>query len=195
MSLKIVGGIYKGLRLDTPSSQITRPTAEVLREAVFNMCQHKIGEALFLDLYAGSGAMGVEALSRGAKSAFFVENHPQALKALKKNLSKVAEGAHLYPYDVNVALKKLQNTLFDIVYIDPPYGDKEDEIRSESHLMKVLHLLDEKNLLQQDAWVFVEFSAYANKEKLSSLPLIKLKWHSSRIFGRSILHLFKQSTV
>jgi len=195
MSLKIVGGIYKGLRLDTPSSQTTRPTAEVLREAVFNMCQYKVSEALFLDLYAGSGAMGIEALSRGATSAFFVENHPQALKALKKNLSKVQEGAYLYPYDVLASLKKLHDVAFDLVYIDPPYGEKKEEARSEQTLIKLLHLLDQSSLLQKEAWVFVEFSAYANKETLSSLPLATLAWHSARIFGRSILHLFKKSKI
>lgn len=194
MSLKIAGGLYKGLRLTTPPSHITRPTSEILREAVFNICQHKIHNARFLDLYAGSGAMGIEALSRGAQEAVFVEKNPQALTALKKNIEKAAlqEQTRIYPYDVQVSIKKLNNALFDIVYIDPPYGEKNDEARAEKILTPLLLSLEHHAVLNDDAWVFVEFSSYSKKE-FSSLPLQSLTWHNTRTFGKAHLHLFKRA--
>jgi 16S rRNA (guanine966-N2)-methyltransferase len=192
MTLKIAGGLYKGLRLETPPSHITRPTAEMLRDAVFNICQNKIQEAHFLDLFAGSGAIGLEALSRGAATVLFVEKNPQALIALKKNIEKAAVQAQttLLPYDVQVALKKLKEVSFDLVYIDPPYGEKEAEQRSEKALSFILETLDQGFLLQSEAWVFVEFSSYSKKD-FSALPLKNLKWDNTRRFGKSHLHLFK----
>lgn len=194
MTLKIAGGVYKGLRLETPPSHITRPTAEMLREAVFNICQHKIEDALFLDLYAGSGAMGIEALSRGAKKAVFVEKNPLALTALKKNIEKVSANTQtqIFPYDIQLALKKIKDHLFDLVYIDPPYGEKTEELRSEKALRHILEFLDQGTLLDSEAWVLIEFSSYS-KMDFSTLPLNTLKWHNTRTFGRSHLHLFKSA--
>ena len=195
MTLKIAGGLYKGLRLETPPSPITRPTAGMLRDAVFNICQNKIQEAYFLDLYAGSGAMGIEALSRGALHVFFVEKNPLALAALKKNIGKAAVQTQttLLPYDVQVTLKKLKEVSFDLIYIDPPYGEKEEELRSEKALGFILETLDQGSLLKPDAWVFVEFSSYSKKD-FSTLPLKNLKWDNTRRFGRSHLHLFKYTS-
>lgn len=192
MPLKIAGGLYKGLPLETPSGSKTRPTAEVLRMAVFNICQHKTKDAHFLDLYAGSGAMGVEALSRGALKATFIENDRQALKALKKNIEKIqAEDASLVlPLDVQVGLKKVQNTLFNIVYIDPPYGEKKLEALSEKIVESLLITLDTGSFLHLDAYVFLEFSSYSKKD-FSSLPLQHLRCDNIKTFGRSILYVFK----
>lgn len=192
MVLKIVGGKYKGLRLETPSGITTRPTAEIVREAVFNICQHKIKDACFLDLYAGSGAMGIEAISRGAKEAFFVEKDRYALAALKKNIEKAAiqEKTTLLPYDIFVSLKKLRPHSFDLVYIDPPYGEKHAELLAENALDKILAILDVEELLHKEAWIFIEFSTYS-KKNFTNLPLQKIKWQSTRVFGRSNLHLFK----
>ncbi|MBM3191049.1 MAG: 16S rRNA (guanine(966)-N(2))-methyltransferase RsmD [Chlamydiae bacterium] len=192
MSLKIAGGLYKGLRLETPSSHTTRPTQEILRMAVFNKCQHKIEQASFLDLYAGSGAMGLEAFSRGAKSTTFVEKDRNALVALKKNIAKFPQEAalHLMPYDVKIALKKLQGQIFDLVYIDPPYGDKKLETHFEKELEDLLFYLDSSLLLAPRAWVFVEFSSYCKKD-FTTLPLTHLKGESKKSFGRSLLFVFK----
>jgi len=191
MSLKIAGGIHKGLRLETPSGNITRPTSEILRAAVFNICQHKIQEANFLDLYAGSGAIGIEALSRGASHCTFVEKDRNALQALKKNIEKTASenSTTVFPCDVQVALKKF-HCMFDIVYIDPPYGEKHIEQLSEKVVESLLITLDLKNLLNKDAWVFLEFSSYSKKD-FSKLPFEHLKWDNTRTFARSVLYLFK----
>ena len=191
MTLKIAGGLYKGLRLETPSSKITRPTSEILRGAVFNISQHKITDAVFLDLYAGSGAMGIEAMSRGAKEVVFVEKDRQALLVLKKNIEKtpIKELSKILPYDVLIALKKLSCT-FDLIYIDPPYGEKKEELLAEKTLDKLFEYLDTGSLLNKDAWIFLEFSSYSKKD-FATLPLKKIQWQNTRTFGRSNLHLFK----
>lgn len=192
MTLKIAGGLYKGLRLETPSSKITRPTSEILRESVFNICQHKIIDASFLDLYAGSGAIGIEAMSRGAKDVVFVEKDRQALLALKKNIEKiqVQEKTLVLACDVLIAIKKLSPATFDLVYIDPPYGEKKEELVAEKMLDKIFEYLDTGTLLNKDAWILLEFSSYSKKD-FTALPLKKIKWQNKRTFGRSNLYLFK----
>lgn len=194
MSLKILGGDYRGIPLESPSGKNTRPTLSMVRQAVFNMCQQKIENSLFLDLFAGTGAMGLEALSRGAKEAFFVEKQRQALHCLKNNIQKlhVEEKAIIYPVDVLTALKRLSDRSFDLIYIDPPYGEKKEEIHSEPLVEKILLELDSDSLVSIDGWVFLEFSLYSKKD-FKKLPLKNLHYDHSRDFARTTLHLFKKS--
>ena len=88
MSIRIIGGELKGRKLVTVAGKETRPTADRVRESIFNIIGDFVRNARVLDLYAGTGAMGLEALSRGAKLVFFVENHKTALAALAKNIKK-----------------------------------------------------------------------------------------------------------
>ncbi len=87
MSLRIIGGKYKGRVLKAPKGSATRPTHGMLRESVFNICQNEIAGARFLDLFAGSGAMGLEALSRGASHITLVENDRHALASIRENIA------------------------------------------------------------------------------------------------------------
>lgn len=125
MTLRIIAGSFKGRLLKAPKGPSTRPTQGVLREAVFNICQQDIANARFLDLFAGSGAMGLEALSRGAAHATFVEQNRNAIACIKENIALLHVEAQtiLLPSNANQALALLakQNALFDIAYIDPPY--------------------------------------------------------------------------
>lgn len=101
----------------------TRPTSDRLRETLFNVLAPKIKGASFLDLYAGSGAVGLEALSRGAASVTFVERGPAALKALRGNLSRlgVRSGFRVHAGDVGAYLRSAPAGAFDVVFLDPPY--------------------------------------------------------------------------
>jgi 16S rRNA (guanine966-N2)-methyltransferase len=191
MSLKINGGIFKGICLNSPSGNKTRPTSNMLREAVFNICQHKIQDAAFLDIFAGTGAMGLEALSRGAAHATFIENERNALLCIKKNIERlsVLEKTSIYPQDVLSSLKKLEGKTFDVIYIDPPYGEKEEEKRSLEKVKHILTFLDH-HLTHGSSWIFLEFSSYC-KEDFSKISLENLKWQHKRTFARSDLHLFK----
>jgi 16S rRNA (guanine966-N2)-methyltransferase len=117
----VIAGEFKGRRLNTARGTGTRPTADRVREALFSMLDDVSG-ARVLDLYAGSGALGIEALSRGADSAVFVERDQQALAALRRNLDAVGVEADVWRQDVVRFLTRSEGT-FDLVFCDPPYDD------------------------------------------------------------------------
>jgi 16S rRNA (guanine966-N2)-methyltransferase len=119
--VRVVAGEFKGRRLHAPRGARTRPTADRVREALFSMLGDVSG-ARVLDLYAGSGALGIEALSRGAESAVFVERDQQALAALRRNLEAVGADAEVRRQDVLRFLTRPEGT-FDLVFCDPPYDD------------------------------------------------------------------------
>jgi 16S rRNA (guanine966-N2)-methyltransferase len=114
-----VAGTFKGRRLAAPRGTRTRPTADRVREALFSMLGN-VGDARVLDLYAGSGALGIEALSRGAGSAVFVERDAQALAAIERNLVAVSVEATVVRQDVLRFLARADGA-FDLVFCDPPY--------------------------------------------------------------------------
>jgi 16S rRNA (guanine966-N2)-methyltransferase len=117
--MRVVAGEFKGRRLQTARGTRTRPTADRVREALFSMLGDVSG-ARVLDLYAGSGALGIEALSRGAESAVFVERDQAALAALRRNLDAVGARAEVRRQDVLRFLARPEGT-FDLVFCDPPY--------------------------------------------------------------------------
>ena len=117
--MRVVAGEFKGRRLHTPRGSRTRPTADRVREALFSMLGDVSG-ARVLDLYAGSGALGIEALSRGAESAVFVERDRGALAALERNLEVTGAPGEVRRQDVARFLARPEGT-FDLVFCDPPY--------------------------------------------------------------------------
>jgi 16S rRNA (guanine(966)-N(2))-methyltransferase RsmD len=123
--MRIIAGLYRSRTLEAPSGLATRPTSDRLRETLFNVLAPRIGGAAFLDLYAGSGAVGIEALSRGAARVVYVERAPAALKALRENLVKLGifSGFRIDSSSVAAALKHLgkENQRFDLVFLDPPW--------------------------------------------------------------------------
>jgi len=122
--VKILSGIYKNRQLKTPKGDRTRPTSSKVRGSVFDILQGEVEGARFLDLFAGSGSMGIEALSRGAKDAVFVENDRSAANCIRENLSALGIEAKLLQLDAQLAVKKLQKLgeVFDLIYVDPPYA-------------------------------------------------------------------------
>ncbi|MFP4193006.1 MAG: 16S rRNA (guanine(966)-N(2))-methyltransferase RsmD [Candidatus Hydrogenedentota bacterium] len=126
MGLRVIAGSARNRVLAAPEGRETRPTGERVREAFFSMVQTRLPGSLFADLYAGSGAMGIEALSRGAAGAVFVDNAPKALRVLRENLktaglASLADVRHL---DAPAGLGRLHRPEngYDIVFADPPYG-------------------------------------------------------------------------
>lgn len=130
--LRIIAGQARGHRLRTPKGRTTRPTSDRVREALFNILGPRVVKSLFLDLFAGSGAVGLEALSRGAREAFFVENNRQALACLNANLAAAGfqDKGRIMPVDARRALVNLAGSglVFDLIYIDPPYHQGWGEI-------------------------------------------------------------------
>ena len=125
--IRIIAGEFKGRRLKTPATDKVRPTAERVREAWFSIVQRSIRGARVLDLFAGSGALGLEALSRGAATADFVEVHRASLAALKANIKalNVGERAVVHRRDALKFAEKLQPGQYDVAFADPPYAGEQ----------------------------------------------------------------------
>lgn len=119
--MRIITGTSRGLPLAVPRGDATRPTSDRVREAIFSSLGTRVPGAAVLDLFAGTGALGLEAVSRGARSAVFVEQARAALDCLAKNLAKIAPAAQVVRGDVLRELTRLTGP-FDLIFADPPYG-------------------------------------------------------------------------
>lgn len=122
--MRIITGKARGVRLKTLEGEVTRPTSERVKEAVFSMLQFELEGREVLDLFAGSGQMGLEALSRGAKHAVFVDSSQDAIRIITENAekTKLREFCCIRRSDSLDFLRRSQNPLFDIVFLDPPYA-------------------------------------------------------------------------
>jgi len=145
--MRVTGGIAKGQQLKMPQSQLVRPTTDRVREAIFSVLASLSGEwSRGLDLYAGSGALGIEALSRNIEWVDFVDQEPRCCTTIKQNLAKVGflQKAHVYCSKVAKALIFLKEK-YDVIFMDPPYSDQ-----STGDTMTRLansELLDDKSLI------------------------------------------------
>ena len=149
--MRVIGGIYRGRRLRGVSGLAVRPTSDRLRETLFNILAPKIHGSHFVDICAGSGAVGIEALSRGASEVTFIERSRGACAVIEANLASLGiTQATLIKQDAAASLKKLQREAiqFDIAFFDPPYAS---EIYGE-----VMNQLGSDGLLTDDALVIVE---------------------------------------
>ncbi|HXH68513.1 MAG TPA: 16S rRNA (guanine(966)-N(2))-methyltransferase RsmD [Candidatus Limnocylindrales bacterium] len=155
--MRIIAGAYRSRQLKSLKGMALRPTSDNLRETLFNVLGELVVDARFADLFAGTGAVGIEALSRGAREAIFVEKHSPAVALIKKNLEslEIRKGARVLPLDALLALKRLAEepaaatTRLDIIFLDPPYADVEQ-------YKNVLSFLGGANLLAENAVVIAE---------------------------------------
>lgn len=152
--MRVIAGTAKRLQLKTIEGMDTRPTTDRIKETLFNMIAHALADSSFLDLFAGSGGIGIEALSRGAERAVFVEKNEKAVACIKDNLkhTKLDGAAQVLQMDVLMALSRLQNQgeRFDYIFMDPPYN--QDLERT------VLEYLSESELLEEGGLIIVEAS-------------------------------------
>ena len=163
--MRVIAGSARRLLLKTPEGMETRPTTDRIKETLFNMIQDDLYHCQFLDLFSGSGAIGIEALSRGARQAVFVENHPDAVETIRSNLNttRLEEQAIVMNCDVMTALKRLEERglSFDFIFMDPPYNC--------FHEKRVLEYLAHSSLVTQDTVILVEASRETDAYYLSSL--------------------------
>ena len=157
--MRVIAGKARRLPLKTVPGTDTRPTTDRIKETLFNILQPEIADCRFLDLFSGSGGIGIEALSRGADSAVFVEKNPKACKCIRENLSftKLAEHGKLLNMDILQALRTLEGEeAFDCIFMDPPYNhDLEKQVLE--YLSKS-SLADESTLIIIEADLSTEFS-------------------------------------
>ena len=129
--MRIIAGTFRSRTLQAPAGMAIRPTSDRLRETLFNVLAPRIESAAFLDLYAGSGAVGIEALSRGAARVEFVERAPAALAVLRGNLAKLGltTGFRIHEASVGTALRRMKptaGTAFNLIFLYPPYDAAEE---------------------------------------------------------------------
>ena len=148
--MRVISGKYKGKRLEGFNILGTRPTMDRVKESMFAMIQNRIKESVCLDLFAGSGSLGIEALSNGAKECFFVENSDEIYNFLDKNLKGI-QNSHLLKEDYKDALNYFvkKNIKFDLVLLDPPY--------KLCLINDILNFIYDNNLLNDDGVIVCEF--------------------------------------
>lgn len=151
--MRVIAGKYRSRRLTAPQGVETRPTSDRLRETLFNVIGPAIEDSVWLDLFAGSGAVGIEALSRGARSVYFVESGQRAVRAIRANLAalKIEEGFEVVERDVSLALRMLdsQAVACDFCFLDPPYRERGD-------YEQALGFLSQSRMLTPESLVIAE---------------------------------------
>lgn len=173
--MRIISGTYRGLHIKTLKGANLRPTSDQLRETLFDVLGPSVVGSVFLDAYAGSGAVGLEALSRQASQVVFIEHHRAAAELIRKNLEflKITSGYRLLTRSVLTGLERLEQegARFDFIFLDPPYA----EIREYHH---VLRQLGRSPLLQPASLVIAEHSRYCLLEdEYASLGRTRLLRH------------------
>ena len=148
--MRVIAGSRRSLPLKTLEGDVTRPTADKYKETLFNCIQMEVPNSRFLDLFAGSGAVGIEALSRGAKHAVFIENNRDALNIVKQNIhfTKFENESDILRGDALSYLRRLPVVDFDIIFIDPPYGMGLEK--------QAIEILSEKKFKNPDVIIIAE---------------------------------------
>ncbi len=150
--MRVIAGSARRIQLRTPEGMGTRPTQDRIKETLFNMLQSDLADCRFLDVFSGSGGIGIEALSRGAEYVVFIENNREALECIKENLKKTRfeKQADVIASDYLAALQTLNHRkdCFDIVFMDPPYRMDYEK--------KVLEYLKDSSLIHEDSLIIFE---------------------------------------
>ena len=146
--MKVISGKYKGRKIEGFDLDGTRPTMDRVKESLFAMIQDYLNNSIILDLFSGSGNLGIEALSQGGKYAYLVDNNPKAVKTIKNNITNIGiDNCEIINMDYLKALKYLKdkNIKVDLIFLDPPY--KTDYIEKSIDLISKLNILKEEGLI------------------------------------------------
>jgi 16S rRNA (guanine(966)-N(2))-methyltransferase RsmD len=178
--LRVIAGIARRTALVAPTGLNTRPTADRAKESLFNIIAPQVKNSRFLDIFCGSGAIGIEALSRGAKEAVFVENAAPALKAVKENLSKTKlQNAEIIEASAENAIKTLSaaGRRFDIIFMDPPYDSQ--------LIVQTFQEIYCAELLAEDGIIIAE------TENNREIAVSEFILTSARVYGRTNFLFYK----
>lgn len=169
--MRVISGKYKGKNLIGFDIDGTRPTMDRVKESVFGIIQNKIKDSIVLDLFAGSGSLGIEALSNGASECYFFDNNIELINIIKKNTIGIS-GTHIMKSDYKNSLELLKNSniKFDIIFLDPPY--------KLNLIFDCLKKIVDYNLLNDDGYIICEYETEEFNNE--SLELIKDKKYGSK---------------
>jgi len=180
--LRIISGKWKGKRLFSVKGLNLRPTSDRVKEAIFDILQDHIAGQQVLDLFAGTGALGIEALSRGARRAVFVEESARSLTALRKNIAgcKVKDQAQVLAREVMAGIKilKAQGESFQLIFLDPPY--------EKGLAYKTLKALATSSVVSPDTLIIAE---HAPNEEVMAIP--HLQRVDARKYGGTLVSFFR----
>ncbi len=188
--LRIIGGTARGRRIRSVPGDTTRPITDKVREALFNIIGPDIQESAFLDLFAGTGSVGIEALSRGAGYACFIEKSHQAAAIIRENLKTTGldGNSRVVQTDAFASLERAVDRPFDYVYVAPP---QYKEMWSRALMSLERHL----EWLAEDAWVIVQIHPVEYSPVGDELPLTHLVEFDQRSYGSTLLVFYnRQST-
>lgn len=175
--MKVISGILKGRTIDGFNIEGTRPTMDRVKESIFSMIQDKVNNSIVLDLFAGSGNYGIEAISNGANKVFFNDKNKECIKVIIKNIEKfnIKNKSVFSNLDYYNCLKNLKknNIKFDLVFLDPPY--------QLDCLNNILNYLEKNYLLNNNSYVIVELTNDNLKDKYVNLMKIKEKHYGEKI--------------
>lgn len=169
--MRVIAGTARSLPLKTPDGMDTRPTTDRIKETLFNMLQPYVPGSIFVDLFSGSGGIGIEAISRGAVRAYFVENAPAAIQCIQQNIAftKFTERAIVIKQDALAALSSIHEKHVDVIFMDPPYG--------QGHGERILRALLQEPYVDEDTLILLEEAKGADFSYVESLgyELVKEK--------------------
>jgi 16S rRNA (guanine966-N2)-methyltransferase len=185
--MRVIAGKYKSRRLIAPEGVETRPTSDRLRETLFNVVAPRIEGSVWLDLFAGSGAIGIEALSRGAQSVYFVESSGAAARIIRKNLHtlEISKEADIFQCDAMTALRTLntQGVMCTFIFLDPPYRKLDD-------YEQVLNFISRSRLLSHGGQVIAEHDKHFDPGDAFGL----LRRHRTLRQGDAVLSFYSMAT-
>lgn len=165
--MRVIAGSARRVSLKTLEGMNTRPTQDRIKETLFNMLQYDLADCTFLDLFAGSGGIGIEALSRGAKTAVFVEQNADAVQIVRENLkaTRLDDRAVVMHTDALTALKRLEGKYrFDYIFMDPPYNHELER--------QMLEYLTGSELIDKQSTIIIEASLETSFDYLESLGFV-----------------------
>jgi 16S rRNA (guanine966-N2)-methyltransferase len=177
--LRIIGGNLKGKKLYSIPGTTIRPSADRLRESIFNILSFRVQDAVVLDLFAGTGAFGIEALSRGAESAVFVDNNKEVISVIDRNVRSCAldDRVNIINWNIKKNLNCLKSfrRAFNLVFLDPPYN--------QSMVKPALSNLEQSRSLGKEAYFVIEHSPL---EKITN-DLLNFEMRDQRRYGRALV--------
>ncbi len=181
--MRIISGKAKGTKLYTLEGNNTRPTLDRVKESIFNIIQNEIEEAKVLDLFSGSGAIGLEFLSRGAKEAVLCDKSKDAIEIIKKNIEKthMEDKTQLLNMDFETCLEKQKGKQFDIVYLDPPY--------MTNYISKAVRKIIELGIVKNESTIIIETDD--EKRILEEINNIEVQIVDKRKYGRATIIFLK----